>query len=100
MEIQTIGGQTVSERRIIWAAWAVLALIILRNAWVSEDAYITFRVIDNFFHGYGLRWNVHERVQAYTHPLWLLLHIPFYALWRNLFQVNAVLSVACSAGAI
>jgi hypothetical protein len=45
---------------------------------VGDDAYFTFRTIDNFVHGYGLRWNIAERVQAYTHPLWLLLLTPFY----------------------
>ncbi len=52
---------------------SILLLIILKNAWISDDAYITFRVIDNFYNGYGLRWNVAERVQAYTNPLWLIV---------------------------
>lgn len=77
-----------------------LAVWIFLNAWVSEDAYITFRVIDNFMNGYGLRWNVHERVQVYTHPLWLLMHIPLLALWGNLFEVSVMLSLACTLGAL
>jgi len=47
--------------------------IILNRAWVSDDAYITFRVVDNFLNGYGLRWNINERVQVFTHPLWMFL---------------------------
>ena len=46
--------------------WIGFALFVLVNAWVSEDAYITLRVIDNFFNGYGLRWNINERVQVDT----------------------------------
>lgn len=81
---------------------AILAFIlfVLANAWVSEDAYITLRVLDNFFNGYGLRWNINERVQAYTHPLWLLLHIPISAVLANLFLTNVLLSVFCSTGAL
>ncbi|MBN2048772.1 MAG: hypothetical protein JW750_13075 [Anaerolineaceae bacterium] len=52
---------------------AAFAWFIINRAWLSDDAYITFRVIDNWFHGYGLRWNVVERVQVFTHPLWMLL---------------------------
>jgi len=53
-------------------AIALLAILLVRNAWVSDDAFITLRTVDNFLHGYGLRWNVAERVQSYTHPLWML----------------------------
>ncbi|MEK6256953.1 MAG: hypothetical protein N2C13_06530 [Chloroflexota bacterium] len=51
----------------------LFAIIVLRNAWISDDAYITFRTIENFLHGYGLSYNVGERVQVYTHPLWMFI---------------------------
>jgi hypothetical protein len=41
---------------------AVLLVLLLRTAWVSEDAYISFRVVSNFLSGYGLRWNIADRV--------------------------------------
>jgi len=50
-----------------------LAAIVLRLSWVSDDACITLRSIENWCNGYGLTWNVAERVQTYTHPLWMLL---------------------------
>ena len=60
-------------------AVAVLLGLVVRAAWVTEDAYITLRTIDNWVGGYGLRWNVDERVQGYTHPLWMvLLSIPYF----------------------
>ncbi len=90
----------LSPRRFALGAWIAFSVYILVNAWVSEDAYITFRVVDNFFNGYGLRWNVTERVQVFTHPLWLLLHIPLHVFIPNLFIVSCVLSVVCSAAAI
>ena len=71
---------------------AAAFLNILFDAVVFDDAYITFRVVDNFVHGYGLRWNVDERVQAYTHPFWMLLHIPLYAAFGSIYGVTITLS--------
>ena len=48
-------------------------VVLFRTAWVTEDAYIMFRAIDNFWHGHGLNWNIDERVQVFTCPLWCLL---------------------------
>lgn len=50
-----------------------LAAALVRVAWVGDDAYITLRTVENFIHGHGLVWNLGERVQVYTHPLWLFL---------------------------
>jgi arabinofuranosyltransferase len=57
--------------------------LLIRSAWVSDDAYITFRVVDNFLNGYGLRWNTAERVQVYTHPLWMLMMVPVQAMFGD-----------------
>ena len=56
-----------------WVAVALVILAAARVAWVCDDAYITFRSIDHWQLGYGPVWNPAERVQAYTHPLWMLL---------------------------
>lgn len=87
------------RKAALWM-WALFSAYVIARSWVSEDAYITFRVVDNFFRGYGLRWNVSERVQAYTHPLWLLLHIPLRVFIPNLFIVSIILSSLCTCGAI
>ena len=57
-----------ARRRVL-----LVAVVLIRTAWICDDAYITFRTIDNFLHGFGLRWNVAERVQSFTHPLWLIV---------------------------
>ena len=51
---------------VLWLAVALLAVVILLMAWLSDDAYITLRVVDNAVNGLGLTWNPAERVQAYT----------------------------------
>lgn len=43
------------------------------HAWLCDDAYITFRTIENFVAGRGLTWNPGERVQVFTHPAWMFL---------------------------
>ena len=72
---------------------AVIGWAFVRTAAVTEDAFITFRVIDNALNGYGLVWNVGERVQPYTHPLWALLLLVFTALSGDIFQTALVLSL-------
>jgi len=77
---------------ILWLSLFTLALV--RTAWVGDDAYFTFRTIDNFVHGYGLRWNIAERVQAFTHPLWLMLLTPFYWITGEPFFTTIAVSIA------
>ncbi len=50
-----------------------LAFLTLRNAWITDDAFITLRTIGNWLSGDGLVYNVGERVQGYTHVLWMFL---------------------------
>ncbi len=72
------------------------SILFLRTAWLCDDAYISFRTVDNAVNGYGLRWNVNERVQAYTHPLWMFLHIPFYAITKEMFLTGIFISFGVS----
>jgi len=44
--------------------------LILWKAWISEDTFITLRYVDNFIQGYGPVFNISERVEGFTHPLW------------------------------
>lgn len=78
----------------------ILFFQILQHASISEDAYITFRTVDQFAQGNGLRWNAADRVQVYTHPLWMLLHIPLYMAADNIAIVSFTLSVICAALAV
>ena len=95
----TTSGPTSSlnsreERLVAAGAFAALAYLFLANSWIGDDAYITFRVVDNFVHGYGLRWNTVERVQAFTAPLWVFVLSPFYAVTREIFYTSLAVSLA------
>jgi arabinofuranosyltransferase len=77
-------------------------VLIVRSAWIADDAYITFRTLDNWSLGYGPVWNIAERVQAYTHPLWMLLLACFHQLTGDLYYTSIALSLLAStiAGAL
>jgi len=93
-------GATWPRRGVLVAAGHVaLALVLLRCAWVCDDAYISFRTVDNMVHGYGARWNVDERVQSFTSPLWVALCVPVHALAPDLYYGAIALSLALALGA-
>lgn len=66
--------------------------------WLTEDSFISFRVIDNAINGYGLRWNINERVQVYTHPLWLLYLTGIHFIIRNIYLTALVGTAIALAG--
>ncbi len=97
-----IAGNRMQQMAAALPTAAILAfflVIITRRAWVGDDAYITFRTVDNLIHGYGLTWNVGERVQAYTHPLWMLVLSLFYFFTREIYFTSIFVSLAASLAA-
>jgi len=88
--------QPVSRRWLFFFFVVAYAVVLVRTAWMCDDAYITLRTIDNFVQGYGLVWNVGERVQVYTHPLWMFLISAFYALTREPYYTTLVISMLLS----
>lgn len=86
-------------------AWRVLPLLafaalLVLTAWINDDAYITFRTVDNFLNGYGLTWNVEERVQAYTHPLWMMLVAACVSLTSEYYVTVLALSFAIALATV
>lgn len=88
-----------TARAVVWAGLTLLVGIVVWKAWVTDDAYITFRTAQHFVEGRGLVWNAGERVQVYTHPLWMFLVSGAYALTREFFYTSIVLGVACTLAA-
>jgi arabinofuranosyltransferase len=88
------------SRWMVLAAVTGFAVVATMNAWLSDDAFVTLRTVDNFVHGFGLRWNVGERVQAYTHPLWLLLLSGPYAISQEPYFTTLAVSLGVSTAAV
>jgi arabinofuranosyltransferase len=88
-------GEAAAAALLVFFAWSVW-----RNAWVCDDAYITFRSSCNWLIGNGPVYNVGERVQTYTHPLWMLLLTGLFALTHEVFYSTIALSTALSVAAL
>jgi arabinofuranosyltransferase len=71
----------------------LFVIVLVRTAWVCDDAYITFRTVDNFVNGYGLTWNTQERVQVYTNPLWMFLISGIYFFTREVYYSSIFFSI-------
>ena len=70
--------------------------VLIRTAWLSDDALITLRTVMNVTHGFGLRFNIDERVQTFTHPLWLAVVTAWYYVTWNVYFAAFVSSVLLS----
>ncbi len=80
------------------AAVCGFAVVWLCSAWVADDAFITFRSVLALFEGFGPRWNVLERVQVYTHPLWYLLLVALRGLGvQSLYAAALALGLGLSS---
>lgn len=87
------------------AAVAVLAALlfagaVVRLAWVGDDAFITMRTVENWLGGHGLRWNVADRVQTYTNPLWMFLAAAARWISGEAYFSLLVLSALATAGCL
>jgi len=81
--------RTSNKNKILLISFVLVFLfVIIKNAWISDDAYITYRSIENFIHGYGLVHNVGERVQTFTHPLWFFILSGLNYIWQNVFSFD------------
>jgi arabinofuranosyltransferase len=90
----------IDRRWIVGSGSVAYAILLLRTAWVCDDAYITFRTVWNFLHGYGLRWNVVNRVQAYTHPLWMFVMAGASAVTGEYYFTSILLGAALSVATV
>src|SRR5205085_6779699 len=74
----------------------VFFAVLIRTAWISDDAAITLRTILNVTHGFGLTFNIAERVQTFTHPLWLGVLTAGYVATRHLYATTFGMSMLFS----
>jgi arabinofuranosyltransferase len=86
-----------AARRAILGGLLFLGLVeLLRIAWLCDDSLITLRCVLNTLHGYGPNFNIDERVQAFTHPLWFLAVLGATWLTHSAIVALLLLSAGCS----
>jgi arabinofuranosyltransferase len=74
--------------------------IYLATAWLGDDAFISMKQVWNAVHGFGFTLETGSRVQAFTHPLWVLIESGLVFITRELFLTNLILSAVCAIGAL
>ncbi len=87
-------------RRILFAAALVVFAFGLwqQRRFVHDDAFISLRYAQRFLAGEGLTWNDGERVEGFSHPLWLAQTIVLGALGIPLPVAVRLLGLAYAAG--
>jgi|GEM_PF-2787022 len=59
---------------VVWSSWAVSCFFL------NEDAFISFRYVQNLVQGHGLVYNPGVQDEGYSNLLWILLLAPFARL--------------------
>ncbi len=93
-------GRTALRVLTVVAVAAVLVAVAVRVAWIGDDAYITLRSVENLCRGDGARWNLADRVQVYTHPLWMLVLSLGRALSGEVYYTTLAISLSLSTAAV
>lgn len=94
-DTRLIARSLVKKHGIFTLGVSLFLFILLKNAWVADDAYIAFRSVEQLFAGNGPRWNIDERVQVFTSPLWFALLSLSRLFVNDLFIGSIAVSVLC-----
>ncbi|MBV8951033.1 MAG: hypothetical protein JOZ99_09165, partial [Actinobacteria bacterium] len=75
MERQLVGDGALSrlERVLLVVPLLLISWMGWQRRWVTDDAFIHLRVVQQFLHGNGPVFNAGERVEASTSPLWVFV---------------------------
>lgn len=78
-------GPPVLAIALTAVALAGFLALVVRFAWVCDDAFISFRYAKNLAAGHGLVWNIAEspRVEGFSNLLWVLLISLFERVGAN-----------------
>jgi len=72
----TIAAAAKAPRiELVFRALPVVFLVVLgwTHRWVEEDAFLNFRIVDQIRAGHGPVFNIGQRVEVATSPLWLAM---------------------------
>ncbi len=81
---------------VVAGAAVALLVLALREAWVTDDALISFRYVQNLVAGHGLVYNIGERVEGFSNPPRVGALVPFGVARVNLFRAPVGVGLACA----
>ena len=81
-------------------AFLISTYAIIMFAWVGDDAQITLRQVWNFVQGYGITFNIQDRVQAFTHPFWFLILSSASFITQELYFTTIILSIVFAISSV
>jgi hypothetical protein len=84
----------------VLAAVALIAHALWFRRYVTDDAFISFRYLQNLFGGDGLVYNPGERVWGYSNFLWIACVAPVSRLVGDDLLAARILGVLCSAASV
>ncbi|MBO4644551.1 MAG: hypothetical protein J5716_08100 [Alphaproteobacteria bacterium] len=92
----------LSERknRLPLIFMTLLFVLICSAAWVGDDAFIGLRTVKHFLQGHGWRYNISERVQTFTNPLWIICITIAAAITREYYFTLLFLNLSTTAAAL
>jgi arabinofuranosyltransferase len=85
-------GRDLIRTLIVLFCSAFFLAVVTLNFWLGDDGFIYFRIARNLVNGWGPVYNLGERVQAFTSPLWLFVFSAFYFVSREIFLTNLLLT--------
>jgi arabinofuranosyltransferase len=103
MTVRLIKGSTLNG----WFVFIVVISIALALVhtffflnYITDDAFISFRYLDNFLSGNGLVYNIGERVWGFTNFLWIVMLAPWVGIGMDPLIVSRILGILCSSASI
>ncbi|MBI5464079.1 MAG: hypothetical protein HY966_03885, partial [Ignavibacteriales bacterium] len=94
-----------SSPNLLFWGFSVAALVYgsmtaYQLRWLCDDIFITLRYVENWLNGLGVVYNAGERVEGYTHFLWMALIAFFQWLGSNPRDVVYALGLASFAATL
>lgn len=93
------------RRRTLILALLTLAIVVfvittLQYDFYQDDAYITYRYVENYLHGHGLVFNAGERIEGYTNFGWLVYLLLWGAVGVNYLVVSKATGIFFGAAVV
>ena len=95
-KLREIEGLTLAKS----AAFIMVMFLITILAWNCDDAYHAYVMAKNLVNGNGFVYNIGERVNASTCPLFTLLVAGVYAVFRDMYFSGILTCLICSGVAV